>query len=114
MSSERTLVMISHHARLVSERVDCDWVGHLQLVGTQQLLIGGGAAGHGDGRAAGDDDGSAGQDVCGHQAHAVGHGSQVGCVAQTCAGAQALADWKRLLNMKEKNNTYLNSSSILS
>lgn len=72
-------------------------MGHLQLVGTQQFLAGGRAGGHGDRRAAGDDNGGAGQDVGGHQAHAVGHGSQVGCVAQTCAGAQALADWKRLL-----------------
>lgn len=79
------------------EREDCDWVGHLQLVGTQQFLVGGRAAGHGDRWAAGDDNGAAGQDVCGHQAHAVGHGSQVGCVAQTCARTQALADWKRLL-----------------
>lgn len=71
--------------------------GHLQLVGAQQLLAGRGAGGHGDGRAAGDDDGGAGQDVGGHQAHAVGHGGQVRRVAQTCAGAQALADGKRLL-----------------
>lgn len=79
------------------EREDCDQVGHLQLVGTQQFLVGGGAAGHGDGRATGDDAGGAGQDVCGHQAHAVGHGSQVGCVAQTRTGTQALTDWKCLL-----------------
>lgn len=72
-------------------------VGHLQLVGTQQFLVGGRAGGHGDGRAAGDDDWGAGQDVCGHQAHAVGHGSQVGRVTQTRTGTQALADRKRLL-----------------
>lgn len=78
------------------------WVGHLQLVGTQQFLAGGGAGVHGDGRAAGDDDGGAGQDVGGHQAHAVGHRSQVGGVAQTCAGAQALAHWKRLLKKDRK------------
>lgn len=72
-------------------------MGHLQLVGTQQFLVGGRAGGHGDGRAAGDDDGRAGQDVCGHQAHAVGHGSQVRRVAQTCAGTQTLAHRKRLL-----------------
>lgn len=82
---------------LSEKRAGCDWVGHLQLVGTQQFLVGGGAAGHVYGRAAGDDNGGAGQDVCGHQAHAVGHGSQVRCVAQTCTGTQALADWKRLL-----------------
>lgn len=72
-------------------------MGHLQLVGTQQFLAGGGASGHGDRRAAGDDAGGVGQDVRGHQAHAVGHGSQVLGVAQTCAGAQALAHGERLL-----------------
>lgn len=89
--------MISCHARLVCERENNDWLGHLQLVGTKQFLVGGRAGGHGDRRAARDDNGGAGQDVCGHQAHAVGHRCQVGCVAQTCTGTQALADWKRLL-----------------
>lgn len=54
---------------------------NLQLVSTQKFLVGGRASGHGDGRASGDDNRSAGQDVCWHQTHAVGHGSQVGCVA---------------------------------
>lgn len=84
--------------------VVCDRVGHLQLVGTQQFLVGGGTGGDGDRRAAGDDDRRAGQDVCGHQAHAVGHGSQVGGVAQTRAGAQALADRERLLQMERKSS----------
>lgn len=88
--------MISCQAGL-REWEDCEWVGHLQLVGTQQFLAGGRAGGQGDRRAAGDNNRSAGQNVCGHQAHAVGHGSQVGSVAQTCAGAQALGDWKCLL-----------------
>lgn len=48
---------------------------HLQLVSTQQFLAGGGAGGHGDRGAPRDDDRGAGQDVGGHQAHAVGHGS---------------------------------------
>ena len=79
-------------------------MSHLQLVGTQQFLAGGRAGGHRDRRTTGDDNWGAGQDVCGHQAHAVGHGSQVGCVAQTCAGAQALADWKCLLWMEKKDD----------
>lgn len=77
---------------------------HLQLVGTQKFLVGGGAGRHRHGRAAGDNDLSAGQHVCGDQAHAVGHRGQVRRVAQTCAGSQALADWKRLLEDGERRS----------
>lgn len=84
---------------------------HLQLVSAQQFLVGGRASGHGDGRAARDDDGSAGQDVCGHQAHAVGHGSQVRSVAQTCAGAQTLADRKSLLQAEKRADVQRHPSS---
>lgn len=85
---------------------------HLQLVSAEQFLVGGGASGHGDGWAARDDDGSAGQDVCGHQAHAVGHRSQVRGVAQTCAGAQGLADWKRLLQAERRADVEPRPSSV--
>lgn len=79
---------------------------HLQLVGPQQLLAGGGAGGHRDRRAPGDDDRRAGQDVRGHQAHAVGHGCQVRRVAQAGAGAQALADGEGLLWVGKENNNF--------
>lgn len=71
-------------------------VGYLQLVGAQKLLCGGGALDV-DRRAAGDDNGGAGQHLCGNQAHAVTHGSQVRGVAQARVRAQTLAHWKRRL-----------------
>lgn len=85
--------------------VSLAWWLHLQFVGPQQLLAGGGAGGHRDRWAAGDDDGRARQDVGGHQAHAVGHGCQVRRVVQTGAGTKALADREGLLwEEKEENN----------
>lgn len=83
---------------------------HLQLVGTQQFLVGGRAA-HGDGRAAGNHAGAAGKDVRGHQAHTVRHGGQVGGVAQT-AGPKALAHWKRLLYRERKTPDYTSCFKI--
>ncbi len=56
--------------------------GYLEFVCAQELLRGGRAL-HADRRAAGDDDRGAGEHLCGDQAHAVAHGSQILRVTQS-------------------------------
>lgn len=88
------------------KKVSLAWRLHLQFVGSQQLLASGRSSGNRDRWAAGDDDGRAGQNVSGHQAHAVGHGCQVWRVAQASAGTQALADGEGLLWVENKENNF--------